>query len=303
MKRTFLLGLLVCAGIVTRAQVLSDTLALQQAVLPGGVTLSYVSSGTGDAVVFIHGSLSDYTYWLDQIGEFNKHFHTIAYSRRYNFPNQNHPTDHYSAITDADDLADLLQALKLEKVSIIGHSYGALTALFFATRYPEKVSKLILAEPPAISLLGELDGPAASAGKEMKNDIEQRMVGPMKKEFAIGHTEKGVEVFIDYVLRDPTAWMKMSPYAKDETLRDAKEWEVMMTTGTLFPVLSKKAIAQIKIPVLILSGDQSYPFLTLIDAEIHTLIPGSRQVILQAGHQMWVTKAEQCRALALDFLK
>ena len=56
-------------------------------------------------------------------------------------------------------------------------------------------------------------------------------------------------------------------------------------------------------PVLILSGDHSYPFLTLIDAELHHLIPNNHQVILQAGHQMWYTKGEQCRALALEFLK
>ena len=62
----FLSGPLLCSCLFGRAQILSDTLALQQANLPHGITLNYISSGTGAPVDRIHGSLSDYTYWLDQ---------------------------------------------------------------------------------------------------------------------------------------------------------------------------------------------------------------------------------------------
>ena len=56
----------------------------------------------------------------------------IAYSRRYNYPNNNAEIPDHSAIVEARDLAALLDALKLERVHIVGYSYGALTALFFA---------------------------------------------------------------------------------------------------------------------------------------------------------------------------
>jgi pimeloyl-ACP methyl ester carboxylesterase len=47
-----------------------------------------------EPVVFVHGSLSDGSYWHDQLAPFAEAgFHTIAYSRRYNFPPTARPLD------------------------------------------------------------------------------------------------------------------------------------------------------------------------------------------------------------------
>ncbi len=56
---------------------------------------------------------------------------------------------------------------------MIGHSYGALTALFLAVKHPELVRALVLAEPPAVSLLSHLPGEKAQTGKAMFEDIQQ----------------------------------------------------------------------------------------------------------------------------------
>jgi pimeloyl-ACP methyl ester carboxylesterase len=102
-----------------------------------GVALHYIEEGTGVPVIFVHGSLSDYEYWHAQLPEFAKKYRAIAYSRRYNYPNSNPPITGYSALTDARDLAGLIGKLRLGKVYVIGHSYGALTALLLATEHPE----------------------------------------------------------------------------------------------------------------------------------------------------------------------
>jgi pimeloyl-ACP methyl ester carboxylesterase len=81
----------------------------------GGITLNYVEQGAGVPVIFVHGSLSDYTYWQSQLGPFAEHYRAIAYSRRYNFPNHNPARTGYSAITDAEDLAALIRVLHLKK--------------------------------------------------------------------------------------------------------------------------------------------------------------------------------------------
>ena len=101
--------------------------ALKEATLPSGVTLHYVEQGSGAPVIFVHGSLSDYSYWQGEVGPFAEKYHAIAYSRRYDYPNNNPTVSKYSAVTDADDLADLIKTLQLGKANIIGHSYGALT--------------------------------------------------------------------------------------------------------------------------------------------------------------------------------
>ncbi|HKT87889.1 MAG TPA: alpha/beta hydrolase [Candidatus Sulfotelmatobacter sp.] len=268
-----------------------------------GIVLHYVDQGSGVPVIFVHGSLSDGGYWHDQIPEFAKHYRAIAYSRRYNYPNENPARRGYSAIVDADDLAAFIRTLHLGRVVVIGHSYGAFTALYLATRHPELVRALVLCEAPAISLLKDLPAAEAATGNADFTDIQQHMVEPMQQAFRKGDTEAGVAVFIDYVFRDPHAWEKMSEASRKETLRDAHEWDVMMTTGTLFPDLDPKAVHKISAPTLLLSGAKSYPFLALITQELARLLPNRQDIVLpDAGHQMWYQDPEICRNDVETFL-
>ncbi len=125
------------AQLPSAAHLKDDSLAIRRVVVSGGIELHYVERGTGVPVVFVHGSLSDGGYWNDQLGPFvASGYRAIAYSRRFNPPNTNIPQPGYSAATDADDLAALIEKLQLGKVHVIGHSYGALTALFLAVKHP-----------------------------------------------------------------------------------------------------------------------------------------------------------------------
>jgi pimeloyl-ACP methyl ester carboxylesterase len=120
------------------AQIQVSASALKRIAVRDEVELSYEEHGQGTPVVFVHGSLSDGSYWHDQLAHFAEAgFRAIAYSRRYNVPNRNKPRPGYSAVVDADDFAALIQKLHLGKVDVVGHSYGALTALFLAVRHPE----------------------------------------------------------------------------------------------------------------------------------------------------------------------
>jgi pimeloyl-ACP methyl ester carboxylesterase len=102
------------------------------------VELHYLESGKGVSVIFVHGGLDDHRMWEAQLEPFSQKYHVIAYSRRYNFPNNNpHLRPDHSAIIEADDLAALIKKLKLGPVHVVGHSYGALTALFLAVKHPE----------------------------------------------------------------------------------------------------------------------------------------------------------------------
>ena len=277
--------------------------AIRAIDIGSGITLHYVDEGKGTPVIFVHGSLSNAGYWTDQVGRFAEHYRAIAYSRRYNYPNNNPARAEYSAVTDADDLRAFIHALHLGKVVVIGHSYGAFTALFLAAKHPELIRALVLCEPPAISLLEHVLGKEAKTGEAMFKDIQQRMVAPMQQAFREGNREAGVAAFIDYVFNDPHAWDKMTKTARDETLRDAHEWDVMMTTGTLFSVIEPRTIHKITAPVLLLSGAKTYPFLKLIMEELATLLPNSKTIVLpDAGHQMWYQEPDVCRKDVEAFL-
>jgi len=146
---SLLLLLLLSAGLVAQQGEGERFSTLIKNVRVNGVELHYLEKGSGMPVVLIHGGLGDYREWNPQIERISSHYRVVAYSRRYNYPNNNAeiPPDH-SAIVEARDLVALLDALKLERVHIVGYSYGALTALFFATEHPERVRSLTLAEPP-----------------------------------------------------------------------------------------------------------------------------------------------------------
>lgn len=133
-----------------------------QAVQANGVELHYVTQGQGIPVVFVHGGLADYRVWAPQIERFAQHYRVIAYSRRYNYPNRAPAlASEHSALVEAADLAALLRALDLAPSHIVGHSYGAFTALCLALAHPELVRALVLTEPPVLRWAADVAGGAA----------------------------------------------------------------------------------------------------------------------------------------------
>ena len=270
-------------------------------VVVNGARLHFMEQGHGPTVILVHGGLGDYTYWQGQIPALAERYHVIAYSRRYDFPNDNPPIAGYSAVVDSEDLAALIRQLHLGPVYVVGHSYGALTALFLARRHPDLLRAAVLAEAPAMSLLPSLHD-KREQGRAMYADVQERLVGPVKAAFAVGDTERGVAAFIDYVFASPHAWSDFSLKDKAETIRDAHEWDVMIPSGELFPEITSAQVHEIQTPVLLMSGGQSYPFLAMIDNELAYLLPHNRRIIYaDAGHQMWLKHPEECRKDAEAF--
>ena len=138
---------------------------LKTVTIADGVVLHYAERGQGAPIVFVHGSLADYSVWNRELADFSAQYRAIAYSRRYNSPNTNAIRPGHSAIQDADDLAAFITTLNLGPVHVVGHSYGGLTALFLATRHPELLRTIVLAEPPAVALLAHLPPDQAAAGQ------------------------------------------------------------------------------------------------------------------------------------------
>jgi non-heme chloroperoxidase len=264
--------------------------------IQGGIRLYYVTAGLGAPVIFVHGSLSDYGYWQGQMQPFAEKYRVIAYSRRYNWPNDNPARRGYSAALDAEDLAGFIDGLNLGAAHIVGHSYGALTALFLASRHPQLVRTVTLAEPPAMSLLAHIPGDLGPQGVAMLKDVQAHMVAPMKRAFAKHDTEGAVRVFIDYV-KGPGSWDGFSAADKAQALKDAHEWEVIFAGGELFPEIKPAEVAAIKAPLLMLSGAKSYPFLGLIDQALYALLPANKHIVFpDATHQMWLEQPDACRA-------
>src|SRR5881296_3752237 len=90
-----------------------------------GTDLRFLDGGAGATVVFVHGSLATLDSWRPQFDAFATGVRVVAYSRRYHPPNAARPDQPYALTLHADDLIGLIEALRVERVHLVGSSYGA----------------------------------------------------------------------------------------------------------------------------------------------------------------------------------
>lgn len=105
------------------------------------ITLSYERFGSGGPLVLIHGYPLDHTIWNDVIPLLKNDFDLILPDLR-GFGQSTTVETPYAMSDMADDLAGLLDHLKIEKAMLAGHSMGGYVALAFAKKYPQRVSGL-----------------------------------------------------------------------------------------------------------------------------------------------------------------
>lgn len=104
---------------------------------PDGTQLYYEEVGTGSPVVFVHEYAGDYRTWEPQLRYFSRSYRCVTYSQR-GYPPSDVPTDpaRYGQDVARDDVIALMDALKIDKAHIVGHSMGASTALHVGIHYP-----------------------------------------------------------------------------------------------------------------------------------------------------------------------
>lgn len=109
-------------------------------------TISYSVIGKGPALVMLHGNGGSSEYFYYQIHFFSQFYQVIAIDSRDHGLSENN-ADFLSFQQMSQDILEVLQAEKLEKVSILGFSDGANLALAFAANHPQSVEKLVLNAP------------------------------------------------------------------------------------------------------------------------------------------------------------
>src|SRR5690242_18499104 len=117
--------------------------------IAGNTKLHYVQWGEqGPPVVCIHGLTANAFYFQALADELASDHRVFAYDLRGR-GDSDKPKEGYSIPLHAADLAALIDELGLERPVLIGHSLGAMIALYFAAHYPDKLSKLVLIDAGA----------------------------------------------------------------------------------------------------------------------------------------------------------
>ena len=108
-----------------------------------GLKMYYEVHGSGDPVVLLHGSFMTITNnWTGWIGELSKTRKVIAVEMQGHGRTGDIDRD-YSYENLADDVAALLDHLKIPRADLIGYSMGGCVAMQCAIRHPEKVRKVV----------------------------------------------------------------------------------------------------------------------------------------------------------------
>ena len=159
-----------------------------------GLAFAYVDEGSGAPVILVHGSVSDYREWSNQMAPLARHYRVIAYSRRYHWPNLPPANDADASVEhQTDDLAAIIQAMGIAPAHIVGHSYGGAVALNLALRHPELVRTLVLAEPAVSGVL------ANTPENDVVSKESQAIRAEMKDAFASGNAERIVRTYAAHV--------------------------------------------------------------------------------------------------------
>ncbi len=104
-----------------------------------GVKLYTETTGEGDAIIFVHEFAGHHLSWETQIRYFSRCYRCISYQARGWPPSDVPPNvESYSQARAADDIADVMRGLGVDKAHVVGLSMGATAAIEFAIRHPGK---------------------------------------------------------------------------------------------------------------------------------------------------------------------
>lgn len=117
-----------------------------------GIELFFTRTGKDDkpSLVLAHGLSDCGLCWHQFASDLESEYDIIMYDAYgHGKSSRIDPNKRFDLVADLNDLID---ALKVDQPGLIGHSMGAATAAGFAAHYPDKLTALVLEDPPWTNL-------------------------------------------------------------------------------------------------------------------------------------------------------
>ena len=163
-----------------------------------GLKMYYEIHGKGDPVVLLHGAFMTITNnWTDMIAELSKTRLVIAVEMQGHGRTADINRD-FSYENLADDIAALLDYLKIKQADVLGYSMGGGVAMQLAIRHPERVRKVV-----SISAVFRSDGVVKEATEALTR-LEAGMFkgSPIETEYKkLSPTPDQFETFVKHVVQ------------------------------------------------------------------------------------------------------
>ncbi|MGW8248802.1 MAG: alpha/beta fold hydrolase [Acidiferrobacterales bacterium] len=276
-----------------------------------GAELNYIEKGSGPPLIFVHGSASDLRTWQYQQDEFAKQFRTIAYSRRYHWPNEEIGDGiDYAMPQHVEDLGALIRSLDAGPATLVGNSLGAFLCLLLAIKEPGLVRNLVLAEPPVITLFVS----SAPKPQELLPLLFTRPrtaaaiikfgaagVVPATRALKRGDIESGVHAFAGAVF-GRGGYDRFTQMRKQQVNANLSNIRAEIL-GPGFASLDDRDVQRVQAPTLLLNGQRSISLFHLLTDRLEELLPDTTRVeIPEAAHCSHEDNPADYNRAVLEFL-
>jgi pimeloyl-ACP methyl ester carboxylesterase len=242
-----------------------------------GVKLHVQELGEGPPVVMLHGLLvgNMTTWYWTAAPEIARDHRVVLFDLRGHGLSGRSRTG-YDVPRMTRDLESLVDERTREPVVLIGHSFGALIALSFALRRPDRVRKIAVVEAPLPpSKIPELQSFLRAKPDQMLESL------PRALRTAIGQGGRRAARFVD-------------------TLRFLAQESTLLDDLRAADDIPDDALAALRCPLLAVYGTESS--CRPVGARLARVVPGAKLVELSGGHFLPLEAPHALSELLVEFL-
>ncbi|HEY8531530.1 MAG TPA: alpha/beta fold hydrolase [Limnochorda sp.] len=260
-----------------------------------GLATAYVELGPPDAepVVFVHGYASNHLAWKENLLDLSRSYRAIALDLAGHGGTAK-PLAPYTITYYARHVASFLEALKLERVTLVGVSLGGAIAGTVALRWPERLARLVLVDAAGVGRKGQ----SWASRRRFLPALFWQVLGRPKRPVLRRFLEEAIfaspELATDAVIDEMVDAHQNSRLAALFT-----GFTLMLPDAYLYPKLSR-----IQLPTLIVWGseDRTFPVSDAYDAARQ--IPGARVEVLEGvGHVPMQERPQAFNRILRDFIE
>jgi pimeloyl-ACP methyl ester carboxylesterase len=241
---------------------------MEQIKSKDGTTIAFRRSGSGPALLFVHGMTADHRSWTRISPYFEGHFTVYAMDRRGRGSSGDSPD--YDFMHEVEDVSALVESIG-KPVNVFGHSLGGLICLE-AALLTDKIGSLILYEPHVPHI-----------GQPTPPDLPDQIQALINQ----GKLEASMLLFLREGARMPDeeieVYRKLPLWAGRISLAPTLPRE--MRIDRVFKFDARK-YAKLIIPTLLLLGGDSPSFARQAVEVLESALPNSKLVVLPGQQHM-----------------
>lgn len=272
-----------------------------------GRKLTYRKLGHGPALVVHPGGPGFSSTYLGDLAALWEQFTLIMLNPRGTGASER-PGDQRAYRLDdyVSDLDELRQHLGLDRMSLLGYSHGGLVAQAYASAYPERVGRLVLAATAA--RFGPEQKAATAAAKEKRSGQPWYADAVAAADEAHALESVTDEQLRSFVFRQmPFYFARFGPAEAgylDTFSSETINADALTAFGEEMSTLDLRSQdASITAPTLVITGEEDFICGPVCAHDISRSIAGARELIIgDAGHMVFVEQAQAFHDEVADFL-